>query len=139
MKTPEQFLREVIKYFPDEYVLDTPDEGISIHSIIMAMEEYAKQSVDCASDNAVHQIETLRCQLVDVTLERDELDEQYKQSVNTFEITNISLNEQRSKYITFLSYILGYPVQLTPGLRAEIHNYIDALQKAHEKELTRRR
>ncbi len=51
MKTPEEFLREVIRYFPDDYVLDTPDEGISIHSIISAMEKYAIQSVECAKDS----------------------------------------------------------------------------------------
>lgn len=48
---------------------------------------------------------------------------------NTINIWLISHGEQRKKIVNFLRHIEKYPVQYTPGLRAEIENMINHYSK----------
>lgn len=100
------------------------------------MEEYAIQSVETATENAIHQLEmekqelqqekelvaTLQGQVVDVTLDRDELDEQYKITVR--ELKNLQENYKNRLFdvqtlqeenTSLLSYI--QELENTLGLR----------------------
>lgn len=48
---------------------------------------------------------------------------------NKLDLVRDELRDERKDFINFLTHIQAYPVRLTPGLRAEINNYIDKLLK----------